>query len=276
MKKQKGFTLIELLVVIAIIALLLSVILPSLRKAKEAAKGISCRSNLRQMSMAFGIYSQENDGMMFPMAYDEGYWLRMIAPYLDDQSFQENPSIDGGGVMQVSICPTTNIQTEDKTGTAPDNKTTWCFDSDITGAVKLIVGSYTINCWLLPDPPDPETNITLYEMWGGAKPPTGQYIERYSIARADTGLLSDGFRVDFWPVAAQETLKIRKSETLKLLMESHSPNYFMRRIVPDRHGWAVNVGFVGGYVEKVDLENLGMIPWGKKSSPKKLEFDMTR
>jgi prepilin-type N-terminal cleavage/methylation domain-containing protein len=53
MKKNNGFTLIELLVVIAIIALLLAVILPSLRLAKEAGKRIVCLNNLKQLSLGW-------------------------------------------------------------------------------------------------------------------------------------------------------------------------------------------------------------------------------
>lgn len=59
---KKGFTLIELLVVIAIIALLLAVIVPSLSLAKKKAAAIVCMSNTRQMSMAWYMYQDENDG----------------------------------------------------------------------------------------------------------------------------------------------------------------------------------------------------------------------
>jgi prepilin-type N-terminal cleavage/methylation domain-containing protein len=79
MSKQKGFTLIELLVVIAIIALLLSIILPSLSKAKDYARRVVCASNQRQCGMAARIYSEENNGV-FPLqaltnwAWDVSYW----------------------------------------------------------------------------------------------------------------------------------------------------------------------------------------------------------
>ncbi|MDH4202468.1 MAG: type II secretion system GspH family protein [Phycisphaerae bacterium] len=59
--KKRAFTLIELLVVIAIIALLLSVILPSLRKAKQSAQMVLCRNNLHQWSLAIGTFALENN-----------------------------------------------------------------------------------------------------------------------------------------------------------------------------------------------------------------------
>ena len=61
MDRKKGFTLIELLVVIAIIALLLSIILPSLRAAKELASGAVCVSNQRQLVLAWTSYSNDYD-----------------------------------------------------------------------------------------------------------------------------------------------------------------------------------------------------------------------
>ena len=57
---QKGFTLIELLVVIAIIALLLSIIVPSVKKAKEHAKKLICGTNLHQIQIACVAYANDN------------------------------------------------------------------------------------------------------------------------------------------------------------------------------------------------------------------------
>ncbi|MBL7215810.1 MAG: type II secretion system protein [Phycisphaerae bacterium] len=61
---KKGFTLIELLVVIAIIALLLSISLPALRKAKELAAAIPCLANQRAIAQAFYMYSEDNSGWL--------------------------------------------------------------------------------------------------------------------------------------------------------------------------------------------------------------------
>jgi len=67
-KKKKGFTLIELLVVIAIIALLLSIIVPALKRSKEKAKTIQCKANLKGQLVAMKLYLGENDSE-YPLSY---------------------------------------------------------------------------------------------------------------------------------------------------------------------------------------------------------------
>ncbi|MCK4624759.1 MAG: type II secretion system protein, partial [Phycisphaerae bacterium] len=58
---RRGFTLVELLVVVAIIALLVSILLPSLGRAKEHTRTALCMSNLKGLGLSFAVYTTENN-----------------------------------------------------------------------------------------------------------------------------------------------------------------------------------------------------------------------
>ena len=117
--RRAGFTLVELLVVIAIIALLLSVLMPSLGRARAIAKRVVCAHNLKQISLAVDLYLYSNDHF-YPCAQDPlpaGYWLWMgrgwrgfVKPHLGGNIDPSNPS--------VLFCPQDRVAKDKYEGTS--------------------------------------------------------------------------------------------------------------------------------------------------------------
>jgi prepilin-type N-terminal cleavage/methylation domain-containing protein len=102
MRRRQGFTLTELLVVIAVITVLIAVLLPAVQQAREAARYITCRNNLKQIGLALHNYeivnrclppsstSQIDLGVWSPnpSQYHLHSWASLILPYLEQQTIQ--------------------------------------------------------------------------------------------------------------------------------------------------------------------------------------------
>jgi prepilin-type N-terminal cleavage/methylation domain-containing protein/prepilin-type processing-associated H-X9-DG protein len=130
-----GFTLIELLVVIAIIAILAAILFPVFQKVRENARATSCESNLKQISLAFSMYTQDSDGA-YPVAFqwDSGWnnsnqsWYGSVLPYIKS--------------YQVFACP------DDPDGNSPGHplpKVTWMGPWAGYGMSYVVNGYYDPN-----------------------------------------------------------------------------------------------------------------------------------
>jgi len=96
MIKNKAFTLIELLVVIAIIALLLSILLPALKKAKDQAKAVVCGNHLKQIGIAFNTYAEENDKWIPRSEVNTGIDWSVPEPFTGNWQIAFSPYLAGG------------------------------------------------------------------------------------------------------------------------------------------------------------------------------------
>jgi prepilin-type N-terminal cleavage/methylation domain-containing protein/prepilin-type processing-associated H-X9-DG protein len=86
--RSQAFTLVELLVVIAIIAILAALLLPSLKSARDQAKGMKCMNNLRQLGIGLATYSSENNDTLPYANIPSARWVFLLEPYLGVQTPQ--------------------------------------------------------------------------------------------------------------------------------------------------------------------------------------------
>jgi len=116
MTSRKGFTLIELLVVIAIIAILAAILFPVFAQAREKARGASCLSNVKQMTLGWVMYSQDYDETFPQWKWDQSYsggsvtpnnatslWCNAIYPYIKNVQVFHCPSDARGITAQDSF-----------------------------------------------------------------------------------------------------------------------------------------------------------------------------
>lgn len=136
--KRKAFTLIELLVVIAVIAILAGLLLPSLNKARDRARSITCLSNMKQVGAVMNMYG--NDWTDFyPAAYNgnagnggmDGYWTTVMI----NNSYVAQPVV---GKASFLVCPSYGDKVY------MDNRKTygmWAGYSGMTDPGCILVGS---------------------------------------------------------------------------------------------------------------------------------------
>ena len=237
MSRCRGFTLIELLVVVAIIALLMAILMPALRRAKDQAREVVCRSHLQQWSLCLAMYTGDYDGKFMP-GIDEDWatgrysWIYTLIPYYE--------------APEIRLCPKAR-RTVEQGGALP--WTAW--DVSITNPADFSflkdplykIGSYRINWW-----------VNDSDLGGGAHDPKNKWRRTGQKNPNTIPVLMDcGFMLlrpeSFDPPPEQD------GEFLWAFGGG------MRRACTNRHHGGVNILFMDWSTEKVRLKELWTFKW---------------
>ncbi len=175
MYRRKGFTLIELLVVVAIIALLISILLPSLARAREITKRAVCASNLRGIGQAMKVYSNDNADWYPTTAFAES----------TDMGSPGSMGVDYVGTMGYNI--TQQVTTDFLESVHPSRSL----------FMLVIDGSCTTKQFNCPSAGDQEDDLRNYD----TTPATASQLGRNRFDFRGYPYLSYGYQLPFGPRA---------------------------------------------------------------------------
>ncbi|AQQ10026.1 PilD-dependent protein PddA [Sedimentisphaera cyanobacteriorum] len=254
--RTSGFTLIELLVVISIIALLMSILMPALNKAREQARNVVCQSNVKQWGLIFSMYTDDSDGY-FPADChkDDGRWTWFLSmkPYY-------------AGKFEILLCPTTKAAPEDRGGRL-NNRWQWnvrwwtpnVFETEMLEDrdAEELGGSYGQNWW-----------VTSNDSWT-ATYPTENKFKRVDNVQKPSSVPVIG---DCGSFVVRPTRFADPPESDGDY--SYESSNEMKRVCTNRHNnGRVNWVFADFSVQQVKLKELWDIPWHRKWKPREDEIE---
>ena len=250
MRKSVGFTLIELLVVIAIIALLMSILMPSLSLVREKARDVICQANLKTWATLFTIKVEGNEGYFNSTHTEEGTWVNWLRKEYDNSP-------------KIRCCPMATTPMTRKLGNLSKvawgvfGEGTFTVDQGWGGFVDGDYGSYGQNGYCEHNPADDQN----FEYFG-----KGLYWHSMSVKGAGkvpmfmdmlwTTSFPNGLG---WPVLAP-------AYEGELSSYGHAS---MSMVCINRHRGNINVAFVDGSVRSVGLKEIWKLHWHRAWSTDK-------
>jgi prepilin-type N-terminal cleavage/methylation domain-containing protein/prepilin-type processing-associated H-X9-DG protein len=249
--RDRGFTLIELLVVIAIIALLLSILMPSLNKARNAARDMVCQSNLKQWICILSMYTDNYEGS-FPPGWNinKGMWMSRLRSYYQDR--------------KICLCPkATKLQSDgnlDLVATPAGIYIAWGIYGDPgyyngwepAWGDKGDYGSYGMNGWMC-NPPD---KGDLYDIPASRQ---GWFWRNINVSGKDgTPANIPTFCDSIW----DGTMVYHTDGVPTFAGEKLGQEGMWNYCIP-RHGDSINICFLDSSVRKTSLKCLWKLKWSK-------------
>ena len=242
MSKRRGFTLIELLVVIAIIALLMSILMPALRKVKEQGKMIKCLGNQRQWNVQAAMFTESNNGQFWKS--ESGALCYWFIRYMDED-------LKDWKLNKTWLCPSGQKPVQDERGAMIPSLNifnAWGIFRD-TGR-NGICGSYGINGYCLV----PQGNIAPTATYEGGVQVKYGWKQVGEPGCSGTPWWLEALRFDLWPL---DTSPPADNE-----FAAWSGNNMGRTCI-NRHQGSLTAAFMDWSARKVGLKEMWTLKWHK-------------